>query len=546
MSAEKARQATRSRCSARVRRCTTVAVAALVLQACGGGSSTEPAPDDPTALNEKSCVFQYEVPTLDASSGPDPLLPNQWHLQNTGQSGGVPGEDVGAVDAWPTSRGESVRVAVVDDAIEVTHEDLLANVVAGASYNYRPGRLGNAYPLPCDNGDTHGTAVAGIVAARGDNARGVAGVAPRVGLVGYNALATNLDSDIADGLTRDLQANDIYHNSWGAPDNGILHAAEASFVAAIEQGLASGRGGKGSVYVFPAGNGGCYSQTGTGACRTENSNYDGYVNKRGIITACAVDNRGEQPFYGETGANILVCGSSSGASVGITTTDVENDYRNNFTGTSASAPTVSGVVALMLDVNPALTWRDVQQVLVRSARQNDPTDPDWSSHFGLNFNPKYGFGVVDAQAAVGLAATWASVGGSDTQLSCGPYTSSPNLALPDPSPGVTTVTDTISVAGCAISAIEFIELRFTANHSYGGDLRISLQSPNGLVSPLAGERACQGAAGTNACGAYTDWPFGLVRHMDENSNGDWTLRVADAQPADVGTFSGWSLRIYGR
>lgn len=533
----------------RAHRTGTALAAALLLSvaACGGGGSTpDGGTDTGDALNEKACSFQYVLPEPTSGSGTDPLLANQWHLENTGQFGGLPGEDINVFGVWPATRASDQRVAVVDDAIEVVHDDLLPNVVPGASYNYRPDRLGSAYPLPCFTGDEHGTAVAGIIAARGDNALGVSGVAPLVGLVGYNALATGLDADIADALNRDLSANGVYHNSWGSPDNGKLNAAEGSFTTAIQSGLAGGRGGKGAVYVFPAGNGGCYSQTSSGVCRVENSNYDGYVNKLGIITACAVDNRGRQPFYGEIGANILVCGPSSGTSVGITTTDVQNDYRNDFSGTSASTPMVSGVVALMLSTNPDLTWRDVQQVLVRSARRNDATDAGWTTNFGLDFNPKYGFGVVDAEAATALAATWTSVGGSESLVSCGPFSSAPNTALPDPSPTVTTISDTISVTGCAVSSIEFVELRFSATHTYGGDLRIELESPNGLISPLATERACAGTAGSDACGGYDDWPFGLVRHLDENPAGDWTLRVADAQPVDTGTFDRWSLRFYGR
>ncbi|MEZ5649736.1 MAG: S8 family serine peptidase [Burkholderiaceae bacterium] len=515
-----------------------------VITACGGGgSSSNPDPD--TTLNEASCALQYELPSPTTTTGTDPLLSSQWHLDNIGQFGGFAGEDVNAFAAWQTTRGQGVRVALVEDAIEVTHQDLLANVVPDASYNYRPARLGNAYPLPC-NGEFHGTSVAGLIAADDNNGRGGAGVAPDASLVGYNALATGLDADIADALNRDLQANQIYNNSWGAEDNGVLNASEASFQAAIANGLRSGRGGKGSIYVFPAGNGGCYSQTAGGACRTENSNYDGYVNKLGIITACAVDNRGKQPFYGEIGANFLVCAPSSGSSVGITTTDLQDSYWDGFTGTSASTPMVSGVVALMLAVNPQLTWRDVQQVLVRSARQNDPSDPGWSTNFGLHFNPKFGFGVVDAKAAIDLATGWTSIGNSDDQLICGPFTSNPNLVLPDANPTVTTISDVITVSGCAIDSIEFIELRLTTSHQYDGDLRIDLESPNGLISPLASERACQGSAASNPCGAYNDWPFGLVRHMGEGSNGTWTIRIADAQANDTGQLVRWSLRFYGR
>lgn len=529
---------------------------AVGLAACGGGSDDSSAPggsptptDTGTGLNEKSCPLQYALTGPSTASGTDPLFSAQWHLRNTGQQGGTPGVDIRAPQAWSLTRGEGVRVAVIDDAVEVLHQDLLPNIVPGASFNYRPDRRGNAYPLPCRNNDDHGTAVAGLVAARDDNALGVAGVAPRVNLVGYNALATSFDSDIADSLTRDLASTGVYHNSWGAPDDGRLATAESIFVDAINRGITEGRQGKGAIYVFPAGNGGCYGRDrNTGACLySDNSNYDGYVNKRGIITACAIDINGRQPRYGEPGANILVCGYSSNDTVGVTTTAIGNGYRNDFSGTSASTPMVSGVAALLLAENPALTWRDVQQILARSARRNDPTDPEWVDAFGLHFNPKYGFGAADAEAALALARTWNSIGGTESQLRCGPFRSSPNIAIPDAGTvGGATVSDTIDVSNCGIGNIEFVEIRLTTRHEYSGDLRIAMISPNGLVSPLANRRLCSGVSGADNCGAYNDWPFGSVRHLDEAANGAWRIEITDADPTATGTFVSWALTFYGR
>ncbi len=516
----------------------------VLLSACSSGSDS-PA-DTGTGLNEASCALQYTETTPGTQTGSDPLIGDQWHLNNTGQTGGTPGEDAGVFNAWNRTLGSSVRVAVVDDAIEVTHEDLVANVVPGKSFNYRPARLGSSFPLPCNTSDSHGTAVAGLVSASRNNARGGSGVAPETELVGFNALATGIDSDIADALNKDLAEISLYNNSWGSPDNGKLNTAESSFIQAIDNGIRNGRGGKGAIFVFPAGNGGCYAQDQSGQCYRENSNYDGYVNKLGQITACAVDHDGKRPFYGETGANFLVCGNSSNNTTLITTTDIQNRYRSTFSGTSASTPIVAGVAALILAENPQLTWRDVQQILIRTARKNDSADSGWTTDFGLNFNPRYGFGTVDAEAAVALASTWTSIGGSESLKQCGPFSSAPNVGLADPSPAIDTQEDIIAVSGCSIDRIEFIEVKPTATHEYGGDLRISLTSPAGLVSPLASERVCSSTGPRDACGPYSDWPFGLVRHMDEPSNGNWTLRVADAAVQDTGSFDRWSITFHGR
>ena len=551
-----------------------------LLTACGGGGGS-PAPAPPpgppaVVMNDTSCQLQYSPTDTPLLTGADPLLRQQWHLNNDGTVTGRAGEDLKAFAAWQTSRGEGVRVAVIDDAIEITHEDLAPNVVAGASFNYRQSSRGSAWPLPCVADDNHGTSVAGLITARDLNGRGVAGVAPRASLVGYNALATSLDTDVSEALNRDLALNSVYNNSWGSPDDGFLHVAEPSFIEAIERGITRGRGGKGAIYVFPSGNGGCYnpdlqSTPAVEPCVRENSNYDGYVNKLGVITTCAVDANGRQPFYGERGANMLVCAPSSNlppdssngfTNTRITTTAIRNQYRSDFTGTSASTPMVSGVVALMLAANPELTWRDVRLILASTARRNDfppaggtVPDPEWQTAFGLNFSHKYGFGVADASAAVAAAKTWTSVGGRASLLQCGPFSRSVDQPLQDPLPATPAPTPQpvaapIAVPACGIGRIEFVEIRLTATHARSGDLRIRLISPQGLVSELADAHICYDDA-ENAvnCGAYNDYPFGSVRHLNEpviGTSNNWTLEVADMLSQDVGTFVGWSITFYGR
>lgn len=546
------------RCALRIAALAAGLLAAL-LAGCGGGGSGDgggggapPPPGGDGLPNQAGCFYQYSLTGSPPLVGADPLLPSQWHLNNTGQTGGTAGEDLRAFAAWSTTRGEGApRIAVIDDAVDVLHEDLAPNVVPGASYSYRRASLGSVYPLPCASDDDHGTAVAGIALARDGNAVGGAGVAPRAPLVAYSALATGFDADIADALNRGLAANGVYQNSWGALDDGVLGTAPSTFYTAISNGIASGRGGKGAVYVFPGGNGGCYATDATGQCDSDSTGLDGYLNHIGVIAVCAVDHLGVKPLYGEPGANLLVCAPSSNhsASASITTTAPKNSYRSDFSGTSASAPMVSGVVALMLAVNPNLTWRDVRLILAQSARRNDPADTGWvTSPFGPAFNHKYGFGVADAQAAVAMAmpGSWTSVGGSSTLKSCGPYERNPNLALPDAiGTNLSPQQDTIAVPGdCPITQIEYLEVAFTAEHGYSGDLRIRLVSPNGLISELARERVCTGTG--DACGSYTGWRFGSVRHLNEPPAGSWRLQVTDAQPEDTGVWKQWRLTLWGR
>ena len=530
----------------------------------GGGPSSEPLsgigqPDASgrvrTAAN---CLLSFQVPSAAPGTGTDPLLVQQWHLNNTGQSGGTSGEDLRATLAWPTSRGAGVRIAVTDDGIDITHPDLAPNVIANESYNYL---LANSvWPLPCTNQDTHGTSVAGIAVARDGNGVGGAGVAPQASMVAYNALSANDDASLADAMTRGKN-NQIWHNSWGSPDEGRPEPAPRIWEQAIDEGLRSARSGRGAIFVFPGGNGGridVRSASGfIAATIADDSNLDGYANKRGVIAVCSVDDRGIAPTYAEKGANLVVCAPGQGRNEGIVTTAILGNYRTDFSGTSASAPMIAGTAALMLAANPNLTWRDVQRILATTARQNHPADPGWITAGGIRFNHRYGFGVADADAAVRAARTWVSVGGSAEQKVCGPFIRSPGVQIPDsPSFGApgSSVTDFMSTPNCGITNLEFVEVHFTSNHPYAGDLRIRLISPNNLVSELANERACGSNVpnASNPCRVgYNDWRFGSVRHLGEpltanQALGPWTLEVSDRGPQDVGALSSWSLTLYGK
>jgi proprotein convertase subtilisin/kexin type 2 len=545
------------------------ALAAAVLAACGGGSGGSGGPDGngSTAVDPKTvsagpgCELSYTLTQSPVLTGADPLLVQQWHLRNTGQSGGVAGEDLRALDAWALTRGAGVRVAVVDDAIEIVHPDLLPNLIADASRSYRAGNRGSAWPLPCtaavdasgDPVDGHGTAVAGLVLGRDDNALGIAGVAPRASLVAFDALASGQDADIADALLRDNTANAIYQNSWGAPDDGSLHAAPQAFAAAIRSGIVSGRGGLGSLFVFPGGNGGCFArEKDSGLCQVDNANFDGFVTPLGVVAVCAVDHAGKRPWYGEPGANLLVCGPSSGNAKDVVTTTLKGAWRGDFSGTSASTPMVSGVIALMLAANPDLSWRDVRWILAQTARRNDPTDPGWEpAAVGPGFNHHYGFGTVDARAAVAASAGWTSVGGRAAMKTCALPERVVGATLPDPDRDGTLspVTDAIDVAaaGCGITQVEYVEVRFTSTHTYSGDLRIRLGSPLQRTSRLAEPRICnRSTADFDRCGGFDGWTFGSSRHLGEPAAGRWTLEVVDTVRGDVGRLERWSLTLHGR
>ena len=503
-----------------------------------------------TALNaagESTESMEVSAEPMDGPGTMDPLFGDEWHLLNTGQAGGIAGEDIDVIPVWNGGlRGEGIRVAVVDDGLEIAHEDLAANIATGLSHNYLDG--GNDPTCPAAHPFCrHGTAVAGMIGARDLNDLGVRGAAPRANLVGYNLLQNLTDSNEADAMVRGSPDVDVSNNSWGPPDDGDLHPSPLPWRDAVNTGLAQGREGRGTIYVWAAGN---------GALANDNSNYDGYANYRGVIAVCAVGDNGQRASYSEAGANLWVCAPSeevASGGHGLSTTDetgangyntgllpdyADVDYTNTFSGTSGAAPEVSGVVALMLQANPNLGWRDVRLILAQTARHNDPADSDWSLNgAGYWVNHKYGFGVVDAQAAVMAASGWTNVG---PQKVYSTPLASPQLPIPDNNS--VGVSDTINVSGSGISSIEYVEITFSAaDHPYPGDLEVVLTHlDTGATSRLAEARDC-----LICTTRYDGWVFGSSRHLGESADGAWTLHVADRVAVDTGTFQSWSLTFYG-
>jgi subtilisin-like proprotein convertase family protein len=464
----------------------------------------------------------------------DPLFPQQWYLHNTAPATqGLPGSDIDVLPAWDQYLGTGVTVGVVDDGVQYTHPDLAPNYDSIDSFDFDDND-----PNPINNGnrDKHGTAVAGILAARGNNGQGVSGVAPQARFAALRLTdVTTTDQQEAGALSYHHNAIAVYSNSWGPDDDGVtLEGPGPLTLAAMKDSVTNGRNGKGNIYVWAAGNGLQFE---------DNTDYDGYANSHYVIAVTALDDFGKQAYYAEPGTPILVAAPGSGVSPGMYTTDLtggggyntsftNGDYYNNFGGTSASAPVVSGIVALMLQANPNLTWRDVKHILVDTAVKNDPTDPGWTQNgAGRWVNDKYGFGAVDAAAAVQTAKDWATVL-PEASISTG--TIPIDRTIPDDD----TTGLTSSVYIDRAMKVETVEVVFDATHPARGDLRVVLTSPDGTQSLLAEPH---NDPGNN----YSQWTFTTNHDWDEISKGNWTLHVTDEEAQDVGVWNSWKLNIYG-
>ena len=461
----------------------------------------------------------------------DPLYGCQWHLKNNDQFRNSAGQDIRVEEVWPTYTGDGINVAVVDDGMHYQHEDLTDNVLTSLNHNYDPDLTDIYHPF-----EDHGTAVAGLIAAK-DNSLGMRGVAPDATIYGYNLLLNKTDMNEADAMSRNAATTAISNNSWGPGDSGSPQHTTELWETAVKEGVTSGYGGKGVFYAWAAGNGG----------DLDYSTLDELPNFYAVTAVCAVGHDDIRSSYSEAGANLWVCGPSSSGREGqprIATTDSGDRYRGTFGGTSAATPIVSGVVALVREANNTLTWRDVKLILAASARRNDPDNTGWeqgafkyeSTTDRYNFNHEYGFGMVDAKAAVDLATSWTNVRDLREITS---ESSVINLAVPDlPSSGTpTTVTTSLNVDPY-VGFVEFVEVNAHFNHPFFRDLTVELVSPSRAVSTLSNSDPIDGAL-------TTMFRFGSARHLGEDAAGEWTLRIKDAQREDIGTLTSWGLTIYG-
>jgi subtilisin family serine protease len=455
----------------------------------------------------------------------DPEYADQWHLDNTGQGGGTVGADVNILDAWAAGyTGEGVVVASVDDGVWVEHPDLAPNMRLDLSYDFI-----NDDPDPSAGG--HGTSVAGVMAAA-DNGTPViddycgVGAAYDAGIAGLYMLDFGL-TDAIEGASLSYMSNDIhiYNNSWGPFDDGYtLEGPGPLAAAALESGAATGRNGLGTIYAWAAGNGGT----------TDNINADGYANSIYVIAVGASTNQGTRSWYSEPGAAMLINAPSSGGTLGISTTGYgDTGCTNGFGGTSSAAPLAAGVMALVLDANPNLTYRDMMHILVNTSDVIDAANPDWQTNgAGRQFSHYYGFGRINAKSAVDAALTWQTV---DAHTSFTSDVETVNAVIPEDANNP--VTDTITVTENL--KLEHVQIVFNADHNVRGQIHVDLVSPDGTVSKMMFGRPDNGDD-------YANWTMTSVAHWDELSAGDWTIRVWDrTNDSNDGTFNSWQLILWG-
>lgn len=458
----------------------------------------------------------------------DPLAPRQWHLQNRGEGGSPLGNDIDIIPVWQQGlRGQGQLIHVMDGGVDYNHPDLLPNYL-GQGKNINGGNPNDPKPtlsLDEDPSDSHGTPVAGLIVARANNDSGGAGVAPAAQFTVSRMLSgSTTDAEDATAFAFLRSTVDVINCSWGPADSSILALREIpNFTkAAILQNATSGRQNHGIIHVFSAGNDGDIGYR---------AHFNGFNNSPYVIPVGATTNEGVISYYSEPGANVFVTAPSSGGIHDIVTLDWRGssgytlgDYTADFGGTSASAPIVSGVVALMLQANPNLTWRDVQHILARSSTPTDLTfsTSTWQVNAaGFAHHYHYGFGRINAAAAIALAQTWVNVG--------------PLVKVQR-----TSATQALTINVNQDLYLENVNVRVTGSSGLNwGDVVLTLVSPSGSRSEFFDY-----TEGDNLTFTSNIFPGRTVRHWGENARGNWTLEFR-LRPGQTGSISAWTLDLQG-
>ena len=522
----------------------------------------------------------------------DPLFAQQWHLLNSGQGKGVAKMDAQVPEVWDSHQGEGIHVAIVDTGIQMGHEDLAANVESFGHLELTTRDSGS----PGEDVDGHGTAVAGVVAAVGNNNLGGIGVAPLARLHSHRLLNGNPDLDdsqiasvtvygaydaaeVIDGeggpvTPPNTRFIDIKNNSWGWY-TGPMNLGESGplFQDAMKTCAELGRGGLGVISVWASGNGRAYYEQG---------NKGGLANDIHAIAVGALTNTGKLAPYSETGAHLTCVGPSGGGTLHLVSSDMAGlagmnpdpekpdiedfnySYTRNLQGTSFSAPVVSGVCALMLEANPNLSWRDVKEILLRSSLQVDPRSATWVKRSGnqphlppIKHSNLYGGGLVQAKAAVDMAKSWTPLGpqitaskkidpnlainytGTQPKPDTTPATKYATVIKPPETPKRRTLKTQFDMRDIQPMRVENVSVTLDISHLYRGNLIIILRSPSGVTSTLA--NASEWDFGSD----YASFTFSSMRHWGESGQGLWTIEITDKSIPDDGTFESAVLTITG-
>ena len=531
---------------------------------------------------------------------------------NFATNAGTVGQDLNVdgviVDGY---KGSGIVVAVPDSGLELTHEDLADNIISG-SYDFVNSDNDPEPAKNNGDHGTSVAGIIAAKGWNNKGGRGVAPDASLIGynVIGTGA-SYNFGQIWGTSPPVSVNV-DIYNNSFGVgygtdrTTYDVETYLQGTTLDVLENGVTNLRGGKGALYVYSAGN--AFKTNATSDCGTNLTCTEGIIDNRKnqiyTIPVAALNADGTKTSYSTTGANIWISGfggeygwnnaifnsqgygnqSSTSTSPGIMTTDQstcskgyvssnggtggvdglepnefnqfdggysENsscNYTSNFNGTSAAAPTVSGVIALMLEANPDLTWRDVKHILAttadkvdssRSFDQQGVTQYSWlQNNAGYEHHKWYGFGKINAYEAINNAKTYTA--NSRGTLSTVNGQGVPNSAIANDG-STTQNTIAITKASGSNNFVEYVKVHILFNHNVPRSLGIRLQSPDGTVIPIL-----QPYTNISSDSSGVQFDIGIAGFYGESIEGNWTIALNDYINDGVsGTFVGWNIYVSG-
>uniref|UniRef100_A0A0N4ZFP7 P/Homo B domain-containing protein n=1 Tax=Parastrongyloides trichosuri TaxID=131310 RepID=A0A0N4ZFP7_PARTI len=469
----------------------------------------------------------------------DPLWKNQWQIhQNDENRQNVSIQkfyDMQIMETWEMGySGKGIVISILDDGIDYNHEDLKRNYEPRASYDFNDD---DNDPLPrMDEFNRHGTKCAGIIAMIANNTKCGVGVAFNAKVGGIRMLDGEVNDRVeAEAITYANQVTDIFAASWGPNDDGRTVEGPGYLTQlALRSAVINGRGKKGSILVWASGNGGIHS---------DNCNCDGYAASIYTISVSGVTQNHNSPWYGEQCSSTFVSAYSSGSKSEdlISTTDLNNKCATDHSGTSASVPTVAGIIALTLEANNSLNWRDIQHLLVWTSEPSGLVKSSiegWQTNgAGFLINSRFGFGLINAKRMVTWARKWTQV---PEMVTC-------SIVFPNFEKRWLTSSKALNIKfnvdGCKgmkneINYIEQIQLLIEAKNRYRGNLAIWLVSPKGTRTQLLHPRHLD-----DSTSGFKNWPFTSVQTWGENPRGDWKVQIVDLETE--GFVSNMTFVIHG-
>jgi subtilisin family serine protease len=479
------------------------------------------------------------------------VFPQQWHLKTTVVGGQTVSASANVEAAHALTMGEGVTIAVIDDGFDLDHEEFSSagKVVAPQDF-----RASDADPRPGE-GDDHGTACAGVACA--DGRFGASGVAPKARLMPLRMPMSINSQRLADAFAWAADHGaDIISNSWGPEDgpwfrpNDPSHLRNAALPdnirLAMDYAADQGRGGKGCVIFFAAGNG------------NESVDLDGYASYGKVLAVAACNDRGKRSVYSDYGKAVFCSfpsndfafpqeGRPEPLTPGIWTTDrtgragynpdpdsgeVAGDtglkYTNGFGGTSSATPGAAGVAALVLSRNPALRRQEVRDILQRSCDRIDPQGGQYDSN---GHSKKYGFGRLNAETAARLAL---AADGATTALV--------ERTFEEPVGDFATATVQLTVNDTA--ALAAVKVTVDIEHTYIGDLVVKVIPPPGMGVNSVTLHNRSGGRTQNLRRVYDAVTTpGLGGLAGKSPKGVWKLEVRDAAAFDTGMIRKFGLEL---